>query len=149
MKNEFNKALDKIKKLIESNDKELLKNICTILKNDIYHYDWVGFYVLKGGELVLSDYAGKPTNHTNIAIGKGVCGQVAEKKEMMVVQDVNQIDNYISCSIDVQSEIVAPIINNGNFIAEIDIDSHSPAPFTKDDEKFLGEICSLLSSHNF
>ena len=124
---------------------ELLLQVCRLLKNRIYHYDWVGFYSLENDQLILGPYAGKPTEHTHIAIGKGVCGQVAEKKETMIVQDVTREDNYISCSMDVQSEIVVPVLKNGQFIAELDIDSHSPAPFTDDDSFFLEKICFLLA----
>ncbi len=145
MNKEFQIVLEEIESLISSNTSEKLTLICQILKEKIYHYDWVGFYILKDGQLILGPYSGKPTEHTQIAIGKGVCGQVAKKKETIVVQDVSQIDNYISCSIDVQSEIVVPILKNDKFIAEIDIDSHSPAPFTKQDVIFLEKICGLVT----
>jgi GAF domain-containing protein len=65
----------------------------------------------------------------------------------MVVQDVTQVDNYISCGLEVQSEIVVPIILNGKFVAELDIDSHSAAPFTDEDSIFLEKICKLLTQH--
>lgn len=125
----------------------ILKKICALLQEKVYHYDWVGFYELDSSKeiLVLGEYIGKPTEHTNIKVGKGVCGQVAENKSTMVVQDVSSIDNYISCSIDVQSEIVAPVLKNGEFVAEIDIDSHATAPFTKADEELLEAICEKVS----
>lgn len=141
----FEKTLIEIKQLAGEKPEDLLLQICQLLKERIYHYDWVGFYIMQDGGLVLGPYVGKPTEHTHIAVGKGICGQVAEKKETMVVQDVSQVDNYISCSIDVQSEIVVPILKNGEFVAELDIDSHSPAPFTADDSLFLEQVCSLLS----
>jgi GAF domain-containing protein len=65
----------------------------------------------------------------------------------MVVQDVTQVENYISCGLEVQSEIVVPILKNGRFVAELDIDSHSPAPFKPEDDQFLTKICNLLSQH--
>lgn len=144
MKQEFTNCLARIKELVEQKPEDLLLQICQMLKEQIYHYDWVGFYVLENGELVLKDFVGKPTEHTHIAVGKGVCGQVAAKNESMIVQDVTQIDNYISCGLDVQSEIVVPVSKNGQFVAELDIDSHSPAPFTDDDQVFLEEVCALL-----
>ena len=145
MKTEFSACLYDIKKLVEANPNDLLLQICQTLKEQIYHYDWVGFYVLEEGGLVLGPYVGKPTEHTHIAIGKGVCGQVAEREETMIVQDVSQIENYISCGLDVQSEIVVPVMSNGHFVAELDIDSHSPAPFTKDDQTFLEQVCLLIN----
>jgi len=70
---------------------------------------------------------------------------VAESVKIIMVQDVTQVENYISCGLDVQSEIVVPVIKNGRFVAELDIDSHSPAPFTEEDNDFLTKICDLLN----
>lgn len=125
----------------------ILKKIVELLKEEVYHYDWVGFYELDQTEniLILGPYVGKSTDHTRIAVGKGVCGQVAENKTTMIVQDVSQMDNYIACSIDVQSEIVVPILKNGNFVAEIDIDSHSPAPFSEKDKILLETIAEKIA----
>lgn len=142
---DFEGVLDEIKKLVAQELPDLHLQVCQILKEKIYHYDWVGFYLLKNGILQLSDYVGKPTDHTQIAIGKGVCGQVAEKKATIIVQDVSQEDNYIACSLDVQSEIVVPVLKKGEFVAELDIDSHSPAPFTPNDQVFLEQVCELLA----
>lgn len=143
---DFHNLLKKIEELVRRNPKDLLFQICSFLKNDVYHYDWVGFYILDNekNELVLGPFVGKPTQHTHIAVGKGICGQVAESSQTMIVQDVTQVENYISCGLEVQSEIVVPIIKNGRFVAEIDIDSHSPAPFTEDDNTFLNQVCLLI-----
>lgn len=144
MKKEFKDCLERIETMLAARPADLLLQICRLLKEDIYHYDWVGFYVLENGGLVLGPYVGKPTEHTHIAIGKGVCGQVAQREETMIVQDVTQVENYISCGLEVQSEIVVPVMKNGKFVAELDIDSHSPAPFTKDDQLFLEKVCELV-----
>ena len=145
----FSKVFQSINQLVIDNPKDLLFRICELLKNEVYHYDWVGFYILENdkNELVLGPFAGKPTPHTHIPVGKGICGQVAESGKTMIVQDVTQVDNYISCGLDVQSEIVVPILKNGKFVAELDIDSHSPAPFKPEDEQFLTKVCDLLSAH--
>lgn len=145
MKTDFSETLNQIKDLVKSNPENLRLQICQLLKEEVYHYDWVGFYQLNDGVLHLGDYAGKATDHTRIEVGKGVCGQVAEKKETIIVQDVSQEDNYIACSLDVQSEIVVPILRRGEFIAELDIDSHSPAPFSEDDQIFLEQVCALIA----
>jgi L-methionine (R)-S-oxide reductase len=144
---DFPNVLQLINQLLKDNPKDLLFRICELLKREVYHYDWVGFYILdpEENELVLGPFAGKPTPHTHIPVGKGICGQVAESGQTMVVQDVTQVENYISCGLDVQSEIVVPILKNGKFVAELDIDSHSPAPFKSEDDQFLTKICSLLS----
>ena len=146
---DFNKVYASIHELVKANSADLLLRICELLKQEVYHYDWVGFYILDpiNNGLVLGPFAGKPTPHTHIPVGKGICGQVAANGETMVVQDVTQVDNYISCGLDVQSEIVVPVLKEGRFVAELDIDSHSPAPFTSDDSLFLARVCDLLVDH--
>jgi GAF domain-containing protein len=143
---DFGKVFQQIEGIVNANPKDLLLQICSTLKAEVYHYDWVGLYVLDGAknELVLGPFVGKPTQHTHIAVGKGICGQVAASGETMVVQDVTQVDNYISCGLEVQSEIVVPILKDGRFIAEIDIDSHSAAPFTEEDSVFLNKVAELI-----
>lgn len=143
----FEQVYQEIAELVTQNPDDLLLRICKLLKTEIYHYDWVGFYILEKGknELILGPFAGKPTLHTNIGVGKGICGQVAQSGQTMVVQDVTQVENYISCGLEVQSEIVVPVLKNGMFVAELDIDSHSPAPFTDNDSEFLSKVCKLLS----
>ena len=143
----FSEVYQTIVKLIRNNPDDLLFRICELLKQEVYHYDWVGFYILDevNNELILGPFVGKPTQHTHIAVGKGICGQVAESGQTMVVQDVTQVENYISCGLDVQSEIVVPVFKNGKFVAELDIDSHSPAPFTPEDNEFLAKVCALLT----
>lgn len=142
----FAEVYQKIIELNKNKPDDLLFRICELLKKEVYHYDWVGFYILdpEKKELILGPFAGKPTPHTHITVGKGICGQVAENGQTMVVQDVTQIENYISCGLDVQSEIVVPVLKNEKFVAELDIDSHSPAPFTPADSEFLAQVCDLL-----
>lgn len=96
-------------------------------------------------ELKLSEYVGKPTEHTHIPFGKGICGQVALSNKNFVVQDVQEQDNYISCGIDVKSEIVVPIFQHGKNIGQIDIDSHDLSPFSEEDERLLEVICDEVS----
>jgi L-methionine (R)-S-oxide reductase len=116
-----------------------LKEICNLLKENVTHYDWVGFYFRNGDkeELKLGPYAGDPTNHTVIPFGKGICGQVAVSNQNFVVPDVMAQNNYIACSITVKAEIVVPLFVNGENIGQIDIDSNTPNPFTESDERFL------------
>lgn len=143
----FEEVYQKVTQLLAQNPENLLLELCILLKKEVYHYDWVGFYILDTAknELVLGPFTGKPTQHTHIAVGKGICGQVAESGQIMVVQDVTQVENYISCGLEVQSEIVVPVMKNGRFVAEIDIDSHSPAPFTAEDSVFLAKICEIIT----
>jgi len=136
---------------IVTNTNETIKNrllhICELLESHIDYYNWVGFYFKNGDkdELKLGPYVGEPTDHTIIPFGKGICGQVALSNENFVVPDVAAQDNYIACSITVKAEIVIPIFKNGENIGQIDIDSNTPDPFTKDDEHFLEFICKKVS----
>jgi len=145
---DFKNAEERINSVLSSDKakSEKFQQVCEILKEEIYHYDWVGFYHLNESTniLELGEFVGKPTEHTKIPIGKGVCGQVAKNNKTMVVQDVTQLENYISCGLEVQSEIVVPIRKNGQFISELDIDSHATAPFRKEDEEFLEGVCNQL-----
>jgi len=84
-----------------------------------------------------------------IPFGRGICGQAAERKETFVVQDVSKETNYLSCSPEVKSEIVVPIMKDGRVLGELDIDSHSLAPFTDEDREFLENICRLISEKLF
>jgi L-methionine (R)-S-oxide reductase len=128
-----------------------LQNICDLLRNSVSHYDWVGFYFKNGArpELKLAQYSGKPTEHTIIPFGKGICGQVALSNANFVAQDVNEQDNYISCGFNVKSEIVVPIFKNDVNIGQIDIDSHEKSPFTKNDEELLEFTCQLVATLAF
>ncbi|AZQ60297.1 GAF domain-containing protein [Maribacter sp. MJ134] len=131
----------KIKSIIHSNQETdtKLQEICNLLQESVPHYDWVGFYFRNGDkeELKLGPYTGEPTDHTIIPFGKGICGQVAVSNENFVVPNVQAQDNYIACSLTVKSEIVVPLFVNGENIGQIDIDSNTPDPFTKEDERFL------------
>ncbi len=123
----------------DSSVEERLQALCEFLKKELETYNWVGFYFRNGDreELKLGPYAGAPTDHTIIPFGKGICGQVAVSNENFVVPDVQAQDNYIACSISVQSEIVVPLFLKGENIGQIDIDSDTPDAFTKEDERFL------------
>lgn len=126
---------------------EKMQAICELLKENVPHYDWVGFYFRNGDkeELKLGPYAGAPTDHTIIPFGKGICGQVAVSNQNFVVPDVMAQDNYIACSITVKAEIVIPLFLNGVNIGQIDIDSNTPDPFSEEDEHFLEYVNQEVS----
>ena len=126
---------------------EKLQQICNYLKQEVPYYDWVGFYFKNGdkNELKLAEFAGEPTDHIIIPFGKGICGQVAVSNQNYVVPDVTAQDNYISCGWKVKSEIVIPIFVNNENIGQIDIDSHTVDPFTKEDEILLEFVCEKVS----
>lgn len=129
---------------------EKLQRTCDLLKQEIPHYHWVGFYFALHDQkkLKLAQFAGKPTEHMIIPFGKGICGQVAVSDKNFVVQDVTEQDNYISCGIDVKSEIVVPIFQNGRNIGQIDIDSHDRSPFDQRDETLLEFVCEQVAQQD-
>ncbi|HAV01977.1 MAG TPA: histidine kinase [Chryseobacterium sp.] len=124
-----------------------LQEVCEILDREISYFNWTGFYFKNGDkqELILGPYVGAPTDHTIIAYGRGICGQVAVSNETFVVPDVHEQDNYLSCSIDTKAEIVVPIMKNGENIGQIDIDSHTVDPFTAEDRELLEWLCEEIS----
>ncbi|MCF6349518.1 MAG: GAF domain-containing protein [Flavobacteriaceae bacterium] len=128
-------------------NEEKLQQICDLLKKEIKYYDWVGFYFKNGNknELKLAQFSGKSTEHTIIPFGKGICGQVAISNENFMVPDVTKQDNYISCGIEVKSEVVIPIFKNGKNIGQIDIDSHTLNSFTANDTKLLEFVCKKVA----
>lgn len=133
---------NKVAQLLSNTDTDTfatLTAICEVLKDGISYYDWVGFYFAnpEAQTLHLKAFAGKPTEHTVIPFGKGICGQVAVSNENFVVPDVTAQDNYISCGLDIKSEIVVPLFKDGKNIGQIDIDSHAADPFSAEDEPFL------------
>lgn len=123
----------------------LLDKMAAALEENFAHYTGVYIYLLDGDTLVLGPYRGRPTEHTRIPIGVGVCGRAARVKETVTVDDVNADAEYLACSLETCSEIVVPIMRGGRVFGEIDIDSDVPAVFTADDRKFLEEIARLIA----
>ena len=127
---------------------EKLFAVCELLADEVPTFNWVGFYMADPSgkdELVLGPFVGASTDHTRIPFGKGICGQVALSHETFVAQDVHAQDNYLSCSIDVQSEIVVPVMVGDEFVAQLDIDSHTKNSISDDQQAILEEICELLA----
>lgn len=123
-----------------------LEAVCALLADNIEHYDWVGFYLVSPREpdtLILGPYVGEPTEHTRIAFGAGVCGRAALERATIEVPDVRAESNYLSCSLAVRAEIVLPLHHDGEFVGELDIDSHRPDPFTPDDRALLDALARL------
>lgn len=124
--------------------------LCGMLRSEVPHYDWVGFYFKNGNknELKLRAFSGEPTNHKIIPFGKGICGQTAISGKNFMAPDVEKQKNYLACSINVKAEIVVPLFVNGENIGQIDIDSHTANPFSKEDEAFLefvnGEVAKKI-----
>ena len=116
-----------------------------LLKDAIPHYTWVGIYVLEGEELVLGPYLGKPSPHTRIPLGNGICGAAATEKATIVVDDVNADPRYLACSLETKSEIVVPIMRGADVLGEIDIDSDQAAAFGARDRALLEPVAAMLA----
>ena len=143
----YEKEYSIIKKKIENLDlKDSLSFVCEFLQKNVKGYDWVGYYFHNDkNQLILKTYFGLKTDHTIIPFGKGICGQTAESNMHIIVDDVNNEENYISCNINVKSEIVVPLFSNNKNIGQIDIDSNTLSRFTLDDLKFLKKINVLIA----
>ena len=146
----FKDCIEIVKKR-QSNKNLALGEICKLLNEKIDFYDWVGFYFLNEDEkkLVLLSFAGKPTEHKEIPVGRGICGQVAKTSKSLIINDVSKEKNYISCDIEVKSEIVVPIFVDRKNIGQIDVDSKSKNAFDKNDENFLNQLNDLISKNLF
>lgn len=119
-----------------------MANLSAALK-EAFGFLWVGFYVVKDGQLVLGPFQG-PVACTRIAFGKGVCGTAWKEKRTLVVPDVEQFPGHIACSSLSKSEIVVPVFKNGEIVAVLDVDSDSLNIFDDEDTLWLNKIASLL-----
>jgi L-methionine (R)-S-oxide reductase len=121
-----------------------LANIVGALKQT-FGFFWVGVYLVKGNQLVLGPFQG-PIACTRISKGKGVCGTSWEKKQVLLIPDVDQFPGHISCSSDSKSEIVVPVVDeDGNVILVIDVDSNLLNDFDSVDQQYLEEVAGLIS----
>lgn len=128
-------------------------NFVALLFGALEDVNWLGIYVLRGDELVLGPFQGKPAC-VRIALGSGVCGTAAATRETQLVPDVHAFPGHIVCDADSQSEIVVPLIVAGQLIGVLDIDSPSLDRFSVTDregiEMLCGTYCELQSrSANF
>lgn len=145
------KLIENTRQIVDQSQKkrdEKLQEIAALLADNVAVFDWVGFYLVDPNaerELVLGPYVGEETEHTRIPFGTGICGQAADSHETFVVQDVSEADNYLACSIHVKSEVVVPIMKDGDFVAELDIDSHAKNAITQEHQAMLEEICNIIA----
>lgn len=119
-----------------------LANIAAALKEQ-FGWLWVGFYLVKKDELVLGPFQG-PVACTRIRRGRGVCGAAWLRAETLVVPDVEQFPGHIACSSMSKSEIVVPLIANGEVVGVLDVDSELPAHFDETDRMYLEKIVAGL-----
>ncbi|MCH7337575.1 GAF domain-containing protein [Acinetobacter sp. NIPH 2699] len=119
-----------------------LANICAALKQQ-FDWLWIGFYLVKDKELVLGPFQG-PIACTRIAKGRGVCGTAWQQQQVMIVPDVDQFPGHIACSSASKSEIVLPIIKQGECIGVLDIDSDALNQFDEIDTEYLKQLITII-----
>lgn len=118
-------------------------NVAALIWQIVPDLNWAGFYFLKGGELVLGPFQGKPAC-VRIAVGKGVCGTAVSRKQTMLVRDVHEFPGHIACDAASNSELVVPLIAGGIVRGVLDLDSPVPARFDETDQRGLESIVSLF-----
>ena len=111
-------------------------NMAALIYHGLPELNWAGFYWMKGGELVLGPFQGKPAC-VRIALGKGVCGTAARERRAIVVPDVNQFPGHIACDSASRSEVVVPVIHAGRVLGVLDLDSPRAGRFDDGDARGL------------
>jgi L-methionine (R)-S-oxide reductase len=143
---EAKREIEQIEQATKSAD-WMMRRLVKLLHDRMLTYNWVGFYLLEADAqpptLVLGPFEGAVTPHTRIPLNQGICGAAASDGKTLVVDDVSQDSRYLACSLETRSEIVVPIFAHGKVVGELDIDSHFPAAFAKQDRELL-EYCAFL-----
>jgi GAF domain-containing protein len=122
-----------------------MANCAALIFNSVPRLNWAGFYLLKGGELVLGPFQGR-TACVRIALGRGVCGTAAEKRTTLRIADVTKFPDHIACDSASRSEIVVPLLRNeSHLIGVLDVDSPELDRFDAEDEAGLREIAGIIS----
>lgn len=137
------KLLDSQLRVLLENEPDALaatSNFVGLLYNAIDNINWLGIYVLRGDELVLGPFQGKPAC-VHIALDEGVCGAAASTLETQRVADVHAFPGHITCDPDSRSELVVPLIVNGGLIGVLDIDSPEPGRFSATDQAGVEQLC--------
>jgi L-methionine (R)-S-oxide reductase len=141
---QYKALIPQIKGLLEG-ETDLVANLANITAalKEQFGWFWVGFYIIKGEELVLGPFQG-PVACTRIKKGRGVCGSSWAEAKTLIVPDVEKFPGHIACSSLSKSEIVVPVFNNGNIMGVLDVDSDELNQFDATDQKYLEEIVALI-----
>ena len=118
-------------------------NTSALIFDALPDLNWVGFYFLKGDELVVGPFQGKPAC-VRIALGKGVCGTAAVERRTIVVPDVEAFPGHIACDAASRSEVVVPLIAGRELLGVLDLDSPQPARFDEDDARGLERLAAIF-----
>jgi GAF domain-containing protein len=129
----------------EANAKDLLQLAADRIQGSGAPYTSVYMYMLRGDQLDLEAHAGRPTDHTTIPVGRGVCGTAVAESRDLNIPDVRAITNYISCSIYTRSELVVLIRRGPLILGQIDVDSDAIDPFSDGEEAEIRKIADALA----
>jgi len=143
---QYQLLVKQIKSLLRKEDNLItnLSNFTAALKQTFNKISWVGFYLFDGTKLYLGPFQGKVAC-TEIQIGSGVCGTSAQKRETIIVPDVDKFPGHIACDVESRSEIVVPIFEQDKLFGVLDLDSTDYNSFNETDKKYLEELVNFLS----
>ncbi len=125
----------------------LLRYAVRTIERSDDRYSWVGVYLVNDAEqeLWLHNYVGEPTEHAKIPVGTGVCGRAVEQKQNLNIPDVSVEEDYLACSLDVESELVVLIRAGDEIFGQIDLDSEEKAAFKEEDEVAVQMVADKLA----
>jgi len=142
----YREVLDAIEGLV-AGEPDLIANLANAaaaLKECVAAASWVGFYLLRGNELVLGPFQGKIAC-VRIALGRGVCGTAAAERRTIVVPDVEKFPGHIACDAGSRSEIVVPLVRDGRLLGVLDVDSYQEDAFDDLDASGLEAVVQRLA----
>lgn len=123
-----------------------LANVAALVFDRVPGLNWAGFYLMRGDELVLGPFQGRPAC-VRIALGRGVCGAAAAQRASQLVADVHAFPGHIVCDPRSRSELVVPVVANGRVVAVLDLDSDRPARFDAADQAGMEALIEALTPH--
>jgi len=125
---------------------ELLQIVATKMRQAGSPYTGVYLYMVHGDVLVLEAFDGRPTDHTRIPVGTGICGQAVAQRRDLNIPDVTQADGYLACSVETKSELVVLIRRHDEILGQIDIDSDVPGGFDDAEAAAVREVADALAA---
>ena len=130
----------------DASRKELLELVATKIRAAGSPYSGVYMYMLHGDELVLEAFDGRPTDHTRIPVGEGMCGRAVAERRDLNIPDVTQAEGYLSSSVETRSELVVLVRRHDEILGQIDIDSDVPNGFDEAEEQAVREVADALAA---
>jgi GAF domain-containing protein len=130
----------------DASRQELLELVATKVRAAGSPYTGVYMYMLHGDELVLEAFDGRPTDHTRIPVGAGMCGRAVAERRDINIPDVKEAEGYLACSVETKSELVVLVRRHDEILGQIDIDSDVPNGFDEAEERAVREVADALAA---